>query len=115
MLVWLSVCSEVVNNLQMVQLMQLVPIISCFTKIENGSTFLVPVYPGCTGKEVIKRMLFTFNTFKSLHRQTCVCFSQHLPVKHWTDLLEYSFTADMPFLTATSTFGLWARGIRFLL
>jgi len=34
------------------------PIISCFIKIQNGLTFLVPVYPGCPGKEVIKWVSF---------------------------------------------------------
>jgi len=32
------------------------PIISWFMKIWNGLTFLVPAYPGCPGKEVIKWM-----------------------------------------------------------
>jgi len=27
------------------------PIISCFIKIQIGLTFLVPAYPGCSGKE----------------------------------------------------------------
>jgi len=27
------------------------PIISCFSKIQNGSAFLVPAYPACPGKE----------------------------------------------------------------
>ena len=30
------------------------PTISCFIKIQNGLTFLVPAYPGCPGKETIK-------------------------------------------------------------
>jgi len=30
------------------------PIISCFIKIQNGSTFLVPAYPGYSGKKAIK-------------------------------------------------------------
>jgi len=45
------------NDLHMVQLMPLPPIISCFFKIQNGSTFLVPAYPGCHGKEAIKWVL----------------------------------------------------------
>jgi len=32
------------------------PIISCFIKIQNGLTFLVPAYSGCLGKEAIKWM-----------------------------------------------------------
>ena len=29
-------------------------VISCFIKMQNGSAFLVPAYPGCPGKEAIK-------------------------------------------------------------
>jgi len=32
------------------------PIISCFTEIQNGFTFLVPAYPGCPAREAIKRV-----------------------------------------------------------
>jgi len=38
------------NDLHIVQLIPLPPIISCFSKIQNGSAFLVPTYPGCPGK-----------------------------------------------------------------
>jgi len=45
---WLSVWSEI----------QLIyhchPIISCFIKIQNDLTFLVPAYAGCPRKEAIK-------------------------------------------------------------
>jgi len=30
------------------------PVISCFVKIQNGLTFLVPAYPGCRGDEAVK-------------------------------------------------------------
>jgi len=32
------------------------PIISFFIKIQNGSSFLVPAYPGCPGKQPVKRV-----------------------------------------------------------
>ena len=32
------------------------PIISCLILIQTGFTFLVPAYPGCPGKEAIKRV-----------------------------------------------------------
>jgi len=32
------------------------PIISCFIKIQNSLTFLVPAYPGCFGKEAVKQV-----------------------------------------------------------
>jgi len=42
----------------MVQLMLLPPIISRFSKVQNGSAFLVPAYTGCTGKETAKRVQY---------------------------------------------------------
>jgi len=41
------------NDLHMAQLMPLSPIISCFSKIQNGFTFLVLAYPGCPGKMLL--------------------------------------------------------------
>jgi len=32
------------------------PIISCIILIQNGFTYLVPPYPGCLGKEAVKRV-----------------------------------------------------------
>jgi len=57
-LVWLSVWSKV----QMIAHGQLSwchchPIISCFLKIQiDGLNFLTPAYPGCRGKEAVKRV-----------------------------------------------------------
>jgi len=42
------------NDLHIVQLMPLPPIISCSIKTRNGSAFLALTYPGCPGKEAIK-------------------------------------------------------------
>jgi len=50
-LAWLSVWSVV----QMIRCHSR-PIISCFIKIQIGLTFLMPAYPGCPGKETIKRV-----------------------------------------------------------
>jgi len=52
----LSVCNKGADDLHMVQLMPLPPIISCLIKIQIGLTFLVPAYPGCPGKEAVKRV-----------------------------------------------------------
>ena len=41
------------NDLHMVCLMPLPPVISCFIKIQNDSAFLVPAYPGCPGKKLL--------------------------------------------------------------
>jgi len=32
------------------------PIVSCLIEIQTGVTFLVPAYPGCPGKEAVKRV-----------------------------------------------------------
>ena len=40
---------------RMVQLMYCYPIMSCFIKIQFRLTFLVLAYPGCPGKEAVKR------------------------------------------------------------
>jgi len=43
------------NNLHMVQLMPLSPVLFLATlKIQIGLIFLVPVYSGCPGKEAVK-------------------------------------------------------------
>jgi len=42
------------NNLHMVQLMPVPPIISCLFKIQIGLFFLVPAYAGCLGKKAVK-------------------------------------------------------------
>jgi len=49
-----SCLEQGVNGLHMVQLMPLPPIISCFTKLQNGSAFLVTAYPGCPRKNAVK-------------------------------------------------------------
>jgi len=53
------ICLDRGVDLHMVQLMPLPsqnPIISCFVYIQTGFTFLVLAFPGCTGKEAVKRV-----------------------------------------------------------
>jgi len=50
------VCLEQGAGLHMVQLMPLPLTVSCFSKIQIGFTFLVPVHPGCPGKRAVKRV-----------------------------------------------------------
>ena len=45
------------NDLHMVQLMPLLSRHLLFHYIKIGLTFLVPAYPGCPGKEAIRRVL----------------------------------------------------------
>jgi len=53
-LAWLSVWSEVQTH--MAQLMPLPLTVSCFSKIQIGFTFLVPVHAGCPEQRAIKRV-----------------------------------------------------------
>ena len=53
-LAWLHVCVERGADLQTAQLMPLPLTVSCFSKIQIGSTFLVTAYPGSPGKRTVK-------------------------------------------------------------
>jgi len=54
-LAWLSVWSKVKMICIWPSWCHCHTIISCFIKIQIGLIFLVPAYPGCPGKEAIKR------------------------------------------------------------
>ena len=43
-------------DLHIAQLMPLPLTVSCFSKIQIGSTFLVPAHPGSPGKRAVKRV-----------------------------------------------------------
>jgi len=51
------VCLERGADLHMAQRITLPLTVSCFSKIQIGSTFLVPAYPGYPGKEAVKWLL----------------------------------------------------------
>jgi len=48
------ICLEIGADLHMAQLMLLPLIVSCFSKIEIGFTFLVPAHPGSPGKRAVR-------------------------------------------------------------
>jgi len=50
------VCLERGADLHMAQLMPLPLTVSCFSKIQIGFTFLVPVQPGSPGQRAVKRV-----------------------------------------------------------
>ena len=52
MVIYLERCAD----LHMFQLMPLPLTVSCFSKIQIGSTFLVPAHPGSPGQRAIKRV-----------------------------------------------------------
>ena len=52
------VCLERDADLHMAQLMPLPLTVSCFTKIQIGSTFLVPAHLSSPGKRAVKRVFF---------------------------------------------------------
>ena len=50
------ICPERDADLHVAQLMPLPLIVSCFSKIQVGFTFLVPAHPGSPGKRAVKRV-----------------------------------------------------------
>jgi len=50
------ICLERGADLHMAQLMPLPLIVSCFSKIQIGFTFLVPAHPSSPGQRAIKRV-----------------------------------------------------------
>ena len=61
------------------------PIISCLIKIQIGLTFLVPAYPGCPGKEAVKRVFVCLSMTTSVVQvdqsvAVCVCLDNN----YWT-------------------------------
>jgi len=50
------ICLELCADLHMAQLMPLPLIVSCFSKIQIGFTFLVPAHLGSPGQRTIKRV-----------------------------------------------------------
>jgi len=50
------ICLERGADLHMAQLMPLPLIVACFSKIQIGFTFLLPIHLGSPGKRVVKRM-----------------------------------------------------------
>jgi len=50
------ICLERGAHLHMAQLITLPLTVSCFSKIQTGFTFLVPVHLGSTGQRAIKRV-----------------------------------------------------------
>ena len=64
------ICLELGADLHMAQLMPLPLIVSCFSKIQIGFTFLVPAHLGSPGQRAIKRVfvLFFYSARPHLHR-----------------------------------------------
>ena len=54
------ICLERGADLHMAQLMPLPLIVSCFSKIQIGVTFLVPAHPGSPGQRAVKQVLVCF-------------------------------------------------------
>ena len=72
-------------DLHMAQPMPLPLIVSCFSKIQIGFTFLVPAHPGSPGKRAAKRV--------------CVCVSCWL-VTQWTDVVRLLYSYFGPHFIA---------------
>ena len=58
------VCLERGADLHMAQLMPLPLTVSCFSKIQIGSTFLVPAHLGSPGKRAVKLVFVCMCVYK---------------------------------------------------
>ena len=71
------ICLERGADLHMAQLMPLPLTVSCFSKIQIGSTFLVPAHLGSTGKRAAKRVRARVRACVSVWERSsevvCVC------------------------------------------
>jgi len=60
------------------------PADACFVKIQNGSAFLVPAYPGCPGKEAIKwLLLFIINSIGCAYHYLEVTWHSQINKDDW--------------------------------
>jgi len=69
------------------------PIISCSIKIQTGLTFRVPAYPGCPGKETVKResVYLTTKTVKSKAAPDIFRYFLHTLVTYTMDIMSVMF------------------------
>jgi len=66
------ICPEQGVDLHMAQLMPLPLIVSCFSKIQIGFSFLVPDHPGSHGQRVVERVCVCVFCYGWMN--VCFCF-----------------------------------------
>jgi len=79
-LVWLSVWIEVQMVCICSSWCHCHPIISCFIKIHNGLTFLVPAYPGCLERACVKWMSICKVVIVAVTASSMQHSLQHVPL-----------------------------------
>jgi len=78
------ICLERGAELHMAQLMPLPLIVSCFSKIQIGFSFLVPAHLGSPGKRAVKRVCVC----------VCVCSTASDLSTKWMDGVEFNAPLD---------------------
>ena len=68
------ICLEQGADLHVVQLMPLPLTVSCFSKIQNGFTFLVPAHLGIPRKRAVKRVCV---------KRVCLCMQSYILIVHY--------------------------------
>jgi len=96
------VCLQQGADLHMAQLMPLPLIVSCFSEIQIGFTFLVPAHPGSPGKRAVK--------------QVCVCVYIHMSFRfHYLNHSVANRMAPCMCLDPCGTrWGSWFRTILYI-
>ena len=72
------ICLEQGADIHMAQLMPLPLIVSCFSKIQIGFTFLVLAHPGSPGKRAVKRVCFYSDLVHSFSNYNNYSFSSRV-------------------------------------
>ena len=77
------ICLERGADLHIAQLMPLPLTVSCFSKIQTGFTFLVPVHLGSPGQRAVKRVCVCVCAYKYIYICTLYTYSRPTPVCQW--------------------------------
>jgi len=91
----MAICLERGADLHMAQLMPLPLTVSCSSKIQIGSTFLVPAHPGNPGQRAVKRVCVCQDFFVISPQRTykyCACLKAY-----FTPFQECGFLPKQPF------------------
>ena len=78
------ICLEPGADLHMAQLMPLPLIVSCFSEIQIGFTFLVPAHPGSAGKKPLNVCVCVCSVFR-IYASVAISTLELIDVEYLTD------------------------------
>ena len=106
------VCLEQDADVHMAQLMPLPLTVSCFSKIQIGFTFLVPVHLGSPGKSAVKRVCVCVCVV--YYCSSCATVVEWVFVDEQSDTSEYGGSESPPHVRASQRRSVTLRTPSFL-